>query len=142
MEQVVVATKPPSSDVAEVVQPAVTPSVVPSKASAQNSDNVVISAECEGLSIPRVGKTKFEGLIPVWSFDVKNDSNNRYNVKVDVTFRERVKNYFGVKDSQYTEEKSYTVRANTAVRFMLSEVNLGGGREVLEVKSMDVFECR
>lgn len=76
-----------------------------------------------------------------WNFYVVNNSANRYELKLDTTFTRQTKNYFGVQDSTYTNEQTYTVRPGQFVRFIAEVANLGIGQRIINIPEMVVLSC-
>ena len=107
----------------------------------KNEKRVQFRPQCEGLFIPEVKRTMFQGVIPVYSIIVLNNSKNRYSVKYDVTFLEKTRNVIVNSASQFTEEKSFVVRPETATKFDIAKQEHGGGRTVADVLKIVVLSC-
>jgi hypothetical protein len=107
----------------------------------KNDKLVEFRPQCEGLFIPEVKRTMFQGLIPMYSIFVLNNSKNRYSVKYDVTFLERTQNVLVNSAEQFTEEKSFVVRPGTYTKFEIAEQNHSGGRKIAAVRKIVVLRC-
>jgi len=107
----------------------------------KNEKRVEFRPKCEGLFIPEVKRTMFQGLVPVYSIIVLNNSKNRYSVKYDVTFLEKTRNILVNSAAQFTEEKSFVVRPDTATKFDIAKQDHGGGRTVADVLKIVVLSC-
>ncbi len=107
----------------------------------QNDSLVEFRAKCEGLYIPEVKRTLFQGLIPMYSMRVLNNSGHRYAVKYDLTLVERTRNVLVNASEQFTEERDFIVRPNSFIQFELAKQNHSGGRTVAGVKEIVVLSC-
>lgn len=107
----------------------------------KNEKRVEFRPKCEGLFIPEVKRTMFQGVIPVYSIVVLNNSKNRYSVKYDVTFLEKTRNVIVNSTAQFTEEKSFVVRPETATKFDIAKQDHGGGKTVADVLKIVVLSC-
>ena len=106
-----------------------------------NDKRVEFRSNCEGLFIPEVKRTKFQGLIPVYSMFVLNNSKNRYAVKYDLTLLEKTQSYSINSTSQYTEERDFIVRPESFVKFDIAEQKHSGGRTIADVQKIVVLKC-
>jgi hypothetical protein len=107
----------------------------------KNDAVVEFRSPCEGLFIPEVKRTTFQGMIPMYSMRVLNNSPHRYAVKYDLTLVERTTNVMVNSSSQFTEEREFVVRPVTFVQFELARQNHSGGRTVAGVKKIVVLSC-
>lgn len=108
----------------------------------RNHQVVKIRSGCEGLFIPIVEKTRYQGLIPAWSMNVLNNSNNRYDVTYDITTTTRTRNVLVNNKSTSTQEKSFVSRPGGFTQFLISEVDLGGGSIVTSIDEIIVLSCK
>lgn len=107
----------------------------------KNDSKVTFRTTCEGLFIPDVKRTVFQGVIPVYSIFVLNNSTFRYSVKYDVTLLERTRNVITNSSSEFTEEKSFIIRPGSYSKFDIAQQNHAGGRVIAEVKRVVVLSC-
>lgn len=107
----------------------------------RNDPRVEFRPQCEGLFIPEVRRTMFQGQIPVYSMFVLNNSGNRYAVKYDLTFVKRIRNVLVNSSEQFTEEKSFIVRPGTFTQFEIARQQLGAGVTIDDIRKIVVLNC-
>lgn len=107
----------------------------------RNDARVEFRPQCEGLFIPEVRRTMFQGQIPVYSMFVLNNSRNRYSVKYDVTYVKRIRNVLMNSAEQFTEEKSFVVRPGTFTQFEVVKQHHGAGVTVDDIRKVVVLNC-
>lgn len=107
----------------------------------KNDKRVTFRPKCDGLFIPEVKRTMFQGLVPVYSIFVLNNSENRYSVKYDVTFLETTQNISVRSASESTEEKKFIARPNSYTRFEIAMQEHGAGQRIADVRKIVVLSC-
>lgn len=103
----------------------------------KNDSRVTIASSCKGLFIPKIKKELFRSAVPVWNVYFLNNSNNRYRVTYDVSYRKAGRTYFGGYNELLTDERSVTVRPGKLIQLPV----LTGVGDIKEITRLDVFRC-
>lgn len=106
----------------------------------KNASIVRMHRSCKGVFIPEVKRTLFRGVVPVYNAYIINNSNKRYRMKFDYTYRIQGKNYFGRIDETLTKEKTTTLRPGKFIELPLETGNQSGNK-ITGISELIVLGC-
>jgi peptidoglycan hydrolase-like protein with peptidoglycan-binding domain len=106
----------------------------------RNDPRVTFRRDCPGLFIPEITQDMFRGAVPVIAMRVLNNSDTRYRVTYDVTFRSQTNNVFGNFAETSTTERNFISRPRQAEEFLLAQTS-GPGRGIQGVERLVVLSC-
>ena len=104
------------------------------------SRNVAIAkvdSSCKGLFVPKIKKEMFRNIIPIWNVYFLNNSQYRYNVHYDISYRKAGRTYYGAYNEILTQENSATVRPRKLVQLPVMK----GESDIKEITELNVFHC-
>lgn len=114
--------------------------VVKRRELSRNDPVVHMHPSCQGVFIPEVKKDLFRGAVPVFNAYILNNSDTRYRMTFDFTYRVTGGNYFGSFDETLSTEKTVTLRAGKFIELPLIPGSAHSG-QIQGIEAIDVIRC-